>query len=260
MRQASQRATAAHPFGHGLLLYFWSFIVAILIFGFGAGVSIYEGVDKVRNPHPVTDVWVNYVVLGAAALIEGSTLVVGLREFRRTKGRRGWFEALRHSKDPSVFTVVLEDSAALAGLGIAALGLGLAQVFDWPVLDGVASVLVGALLAVAAWFLARECHGLLAGEAASPEVRRNIRRLAERPGVKRVNDALSMHFGPDDVLLALSLHFEEHLTADDIHDLVTEIERQIQEEHPEIKRIFIEAQRRDEHRSALSPVKPDPVS
>lgn len=252
MRQAAKRATPDHPFGHGLLLYFWSFIVAILIFGLGAGVSILEGIDKIRSPHPITDGWINYLVLGSAALIEGFTLLIGLREFRRSKGRRGWFEALRHSKDPSVFTVVLEDSAALSGLGIAFVGLILAQTLGMPVFDGIASVLVGLLLALAAWFLARECHGLLAGEAATPETSRNIRRLATRPGVRRVNDALSMHFGPNDVLLAMSVEFEEHLSAAEIHSLVSVIERRIQAAHPEMTRIFIEAQRSDEHRSALA--------
>lgn len=260
MRQAAQRATTGHPFGHGLLLYFWSFIVAILIFGLGAGVSVVEGIGKIRAPHAVSDIWINYLVLGAAALIEGTTLVIGLREFRRTKGRRGWFEALRHSKDPSVFTVVLEDSAALLGLVIAFVGLALAQGLDSPVFDGIASILVGLLLATAAWFLARECHGLLAGEAAAPETRGSIRRLAQRPGVKRVNDALSMHFGPDDVLLALSLEFEERLSAREIQDLVTAIEERIQAEHPEMTRIFIEAQRGDEHRSALSGPEAEPVA
>ena len=113
LRQAAQRPTASHPFGHGLRLYFWSFVVAILIFGLGAGVSIYGGVLKIVSPRPVTDIWVNYWVLGAAFLIEGTTLVIGLREFRRSKDRRGWFEALRHSKDPSVFRpCMMEDSAS----------------------------------------------------------------------------------------------------------------------------------------------------
>ena len=204
LRQAAKRATADHPFGHGLLLYFWSFIVAIMIFGLGAGVSIFEGVAKIRHPSPLSDVWVNYVVLGAAMAIEGTTLMIGLREFKRSKGRRGWFEALQHSKDPSIFTVVLEDSAALLGLLIAAAGLGIAQVFDMPRFDGIASVLVGVLLGTVAWFLASECHGLLTGEAVAPEVSASIRKLARVDGVRTVNDAASMHFGPEDVLLALS--------------------------------------------------------
>ncbi len=263
LRQAAKRATADHPFGHGLLLYFWSFIVAIMIFGLGAGVSIVQGIAKIRQPSPVTDIWVNDIVLGAAMVIEGSTLFIGLREFRRTKGRRGWFEALQHSKDPSIFTVVLEDSAALVGLVIAAVGLGVAQAFDLPVFDGIASILVGVLLGVAAWFLAQECHGLLTGEAVAPEVSASIRKLASVDGVRHVNDAASMHFGPDDVLLALSLEFEATLSAGQVQDLVTSIEAAIQAAHPEVTRIFIEAQRKREHERTIEPtqlVAPTPLT
>ena len=254
MRQAARRPTSGHPFGHGLLLYFWSFIVAIMVFGLGAGVSAIEGVERVLHPVPLSDVWVNYAVLGAAVLIEGTTLVVGLREFQRSKGRRGWFDALCHSKDPSIFTVVLEDSAALLGLLAAFLGLVLSELLHAPVFDGVASLLVSALLAGTAWFLAQECHGLLAGEAAAPEVCASVRRLAEGAGVRRVNDLLSMHFGPSEVLLALSLEFDPALSAGDVHDLVTQIERAIQTAHPEMTRIFIEAQRMREHRAAMEVV------
>ncbi|TLU73215.1 cation diffusion facilitator family transporter [Lichenicoccus roseus] len=251
LRQAAQRPTASHPFGHGLRLYFWSFVVAILIFGLGAGVSIYGGVLKIVSPRPVTDIWVNYWVLGAAFLIEGTTLVIGLREFRRSKDRRGWFEALRHSKDPTVFTVLMEDSAALLGICVAASGLLLSQLLHAPVFDGIASVLVGILLACTAWFLASECHGLLAGEAAAPEICDNVRRLAQQPGVRRVNDVMSMHFGPSDVLLALSLDFEDEMSAGAVQDAVTRIEQGIQRAHPEMTRIFVEAQRTQAHRSGL---------
>ena len=254
MRQAARRPTSGHPFGHGLLLYFWSFIVAVMVFGLGAGVSAIEGVDRILHPAPLSNVWVNYAVLGAGVLIEGTTLALGLREFRRSKGRRGWFDALRHSKDPSIFTVVLEDSAALLGLLAAFSGLLLAQVLHAPVFDGVASLVVSALLACAAWLLARECHGLLAGEAAAPEVCESVRRLAGRAGVRRVNDLLSMHFGPSEVLLALSLEFDPGLSAGDVHDTVTQIEQAIQAAHPEMTRIFIEAQRTREHRAAMDVV------
>ena len=251
LRQAARRPTAGHPFGHGLQLYFWSFVVAILIFGLGAGVSILEGIDKIRSPHPIRDVWMNYAVLGASALIEGTTLLISLHEFRRSKGRRGWFEALRHSKDPSVFTVVLEDSAALSGLGFAFLGLLLAEMLHAPAFDGIASILIGLLLASAAWFLAAEAYGLLTGEAAAPEVCDSIRELVPQTGVRHVNDLLSMHFGPDEVLLVLSIEFEDHLSAAGIQDAVNGIERRIQAVHPEMTRIFIEAQRSDAHHAAL---------
>ena len=260
LRQAAERPSEGHPFGHGLRLYFWSFVVAILIFGLGAGFSVFGGIQKIAAPRPVTDVWINYLILGAAFLIEGATLLVGLHAFRRTKGRRGWVEALRHSKDPSVFTVLMEDSAALLGICLAALGLYLAQMLHAPIYDGIASVLVGVLLASTAWFLATECHGLLTGEAAAPEICANVRRLASQPGVLRVNDVMSMHFGPSEVLLAISLEFEDHLTSGKIQDAVTQIEQRIQHAHPEITRIFIEAQRTHAHRFGLREMQNEPIN
>ncbi len=251
IRQAAQRPTPGHPFGHGLRLYFWSFVVAILIFGLGAGVSILEGIDKIRAGERIQDVWVNYLVLGSSMVIEGTTLVVSVRTFRRTKGRRGWFEALRHSKDPTLFTVLLEDSAALCGLAVAGLGLFLAQLLHAPVFDGIASILIGLLLAGAAWFLAGEACGLLTGEAVAPEIRASVRRLTQQTGIRRVNDVLSMHFGPNEVLLVLSVEFEDHLSSASVQDAVTAIEQRIQATHPEMSRIFIEAQRGDAHRSGL---------
>jgi len=257
LRRSTRPATPEHPFGFGLELYFWTFVVAILIFGLGAGVSILEGVDKIRNPHPVETPWVNYAVLGASAVFEGATWLIALRAFRRQSKNADVLEAVQLSKDPTIFTVLIEDSAALAGLAIAAAGLAGAQALGLPWLDGVASVLIGLLLAGTATFLARECKELLMGEAADPATRAGLRRIAaSNPRVVAVNEVLTMHFGPVDVLAVLSLDFENALTADDVETAVSGIERQIKREYPVVRRIFVEAQSREGHRRAQEEVVP----
>lgn len=251
LRQAARPATVEHPFGHGLELYFWTFVVAILIFGVGAGVSIVEGVQKILHPHPIDDVIVNYAVLGLSLLFEGATWWVAFRAFRRDAHRDGLLAAVRRSKDPTVFTVLLEDSAAVAGLLLALACLLLAQTAGLPVLDGVASVLIGVLLAGTAAFLARESKGLLTGEAVLPAVQASLRHLAsETAGVSGVNEVLTMHFGPADVLAALSLDFDDTLTAAQVERAVSALERRIKQAHPEIRRIFVEAQSREGHLDA----------
>ena len=244
--QRSRRpADARHPFGYGRELYFWAFIVAILLFSAGAGVSIYEGVHKIRDPQPVTDAYINYIVLGLAMVFEGAAFVFALREFNRVKGGRGYLAAVRVSKDPALFTVLLEDAAALLGLAVALCGIFLAQVLELPVLDGVASVAIGLVLTAAALLLAYETKGLLIGEAAKPEVVARIRRIVgAEHGVDRINEILTMHMGPRDVLFNLSLDFRSTLTADEVEAEVSRLERQIKAALPEITRVFIEAQSR----------------
>lgn len=255
MRRAARPASPSHPFGHGLQLYFWTFVVAVLIFGVGAGVSIIEGIDKVRDPHPVEDVWVNYLVLGLALLFEGASWLAALREFRRSKGKRGWLDAVRRSKDPTVFTVLFEDTAAMLGLLVALAGIWLGEALQMPVLDGVASLAIGAILAGTAAFLAWECQSLLTGEGASPEVQASIRAIAaDEPAVQRVNEALTMHFGPADVLVALSLDFDDRRSAGDVEQAVSRIEQRVKARHPEVTRVFIEAQDRAAHRAAQAPL------
>ncbi|MDR3518222.1 MAG: cation diffusion facilitator family transporter [Azospirillaceae bacterium] len=254
MRQAAKPANAAHPFGHGLQLYFWAFVVAVLIFGLGAGLSILEGLDKIEVPHPVENAYVNYIVLSLAMLFEGGGWLVALKEFRRSKGSRTLFGAIRGSKDPTVFTVLFEDTAALLGLAVALGGIALGQALDLPVLDGVASLVIGVILAVTAAFLAYECQSLLTGEGVDAEVRDSIRRIAAAEvGIVGVNELLTMHFGPQDVLVTLSLDFEDSLLADRVEAIVSGLERHIKAVHPEVTRVFIEAQSFDAHHRARSP-------
>ncbi len=248
LKRAARPADAKHPFGYGPEIYFWAFVVAILIFATGAGVSIYEGVLKLREPEPVTDPHVNYMVLGLAIVFEGGSWWIAFREFRAVKGGRGYLAAVRVSKDPSLFTVLLEDTAALIGLLIALAGIALAEVLHLAVLDAVASILIGLLLAAMAMLLAYETKGLLIGEAAEPRVVNRIRRIvgAER-GVERVNEVLTMHMGPKDVLLNLSLEFRDGLTSDELEAEIAHLERRIKTACPEITRIFIEAEARGAH-------------
>ena len=248
LRRASRPASPDHPFGHGLQLYFWAFVVAVLIFGLGAAVSIMQGIDKILNPHPIEDAWINYAVLAVAIVFEGLVWIVALRAFRAEKGARGWVAAIRFSKDPTTFTVLFEDTAALLGLFVAFAGIWLSRTLAMPVLDGLASVLIGAILAGTALFLAYECQSLLTGEGVDSETREALMKIAAaEPGVDRVNELLTMHFGPDDVLVAMSLDFTDSLPASNVEVAVTSIEKSIKSAHPEVSRVFVEAQSFDAH-------------
>ena len=239
----SQRpATPEHPFGHGKELYFWSLIVAVLIFGLGGGLSFYEGVQHVRHPQPMQNPMWNYVVLGIAAVFEGSSFVIALRQFLKQAGNTPFWEALHRSKDPTTYTVLAEDSAALIGLVVAALGIALSQRFDKPVLDGTASLIIGLLLAGVAVALIWESRSLLIGEGIRPETARAIRSIAlAQPKVRDVGRVLSMYVGPDDVLVTMDLDFDDGTAAADAGAAIAAIERQVRERYPMIKRLFIEA-------------------
>lgn len=258
MKRASRPATANHPFGHGKELYFWSFVVAILIFGVGAGLSIYEGVHGVLEPSPVKNVGISYVVLSLAIVFEGAAWLFAFREFMRRKGDDSFFRAIRTGKDSSLITVLFEDSAAMAGLVIAMVGIFLSQQLGIPWLDGAAAIGIGIVLASVAMFLAFECKGLLLGESASPMVVGSVRQIVE--GDARVHDVwevLTMHMSPEDILLNLNVNFSDALGTPEIETAINELEARIRSRHPEIKRIFVEARRhpaaRPEQRSGATP-------
>lgn len=249
LRRAAKPASAKHPFGYGLQLYFYTFVVAVLIFGVGAVVSILHGIEKIQHPHDIENAWVNYLVLGLGILFEGAVWIVAFKAFKKEKGRKSWWSAVRNSKDPTVFTVLFEDTAALLGLIAALLGVFLSEQFNMPVIDGIASVVIGLILAVTAGFLAFESQSLLTGEAASHDTRVGINRIARaEPGVAGLNQALTMHFGPNDVFVALSLDFVDTLTAKEVEETVTRLEQKIQAAHPDVTRLFIEAQSFDAER------------
>lgn len=243
IKKAERPADAAHPFGYGMELYFWTFVVAILIFAIGAGVSLYEGVIKVITPHPVTDIYINYIVLGIAVIFEGGAWYIAFREFRASQSHPGMIKSVLKSKDPTIFTVLFEDTAALLGLLAALTGLYLGERLGIPEFDGIASIIIGLILAGTAILLAYESKGLLLGEAASDEVIMTIEQIARaRPEIVAVNETLTMHMGPRDVLLNLSLDFTDNISAAEVEKAITEIGKQIKQRLPEIRRIFIEAQ------------------
>lgn len=243
LKRADRPADARHPFGYSMELYFWTFVVAILIFSLGAGFSIFEGVSKLADPHPIEKPIVNYIVLGVAIIFEGAAWMVAFREFRKTKGTLGYIKAVQRSKDPTVFTVLFEDSAAMLGLFAALIGVGMTQITGNPVFDAIASIAIGIILACTAALLSYESKGLLIGEAARPAVIGNIRKLVnKREGIISINELLTMHFGPHDILLNLSIDFVDGISASEVEALISDMEVEIKSAHPEITRVFIEAQ------------------
>ena len=243
MHRAARPPDAVHPFGHGRELYFWSFIVALLVLALGAGVSLFEGIMHLRRPEPMSDPWLNYIVLSVSMVFEGASWAIALREFRAAKGPLGYFEAFRQSKDPTTFTVLLEDSAALLGLLIAFAGVLGARLLDMPMLDGAASIGIALVLAISASLLARESKGLLIGEPAHPKLREALLEIAANdPGVGHVNGVLTVQMGPHQVVAALSAEFEDQLTTPQIEDCINRIEKAVKSRHAEITSLFIKPQ------------------
>jgi cation diffusion facilitator family transporter len=241
--QARRPPDASHPLGYGRELYFWSFIVALLMFALGAGASIYQGVDRLLHPAPIVDPVINYIVLGCSFLFEGGSWWVAHRKFAAWKGGMGYFEAVQHSKDPPTFLVLFEDSAALIGLAIAFVGTGAAQYSGNSLFDGLASIAIGLLLAVAGTIIARETKGLLIGERASRRTERSIMRIAgAEQGVERVNGLLTFHLGPEHVVVTLSLEFADRLTTPEIETIVGKLEQHIRAAHPEAIAVFVKPQ------------------
>ncbi len=253
VKKASKPADARHPFGYGMELYFWTFVVAILIFAGGASVSIYEGIHKLSDPTVAGDPMVNYIVLSLALVFEGVAWTIAWREFRRVQGQRSLLDEVRRSKDPTLFTVLFEDSAAIAGLVVAFLGILAADLTDNQAFDAYASIGIGVILAATAVLLAYESKGLLIGEGAHPEVVSDIRKiLDDDPRIAQLNEILTMHFGPVDVLLNLSIDFDRDLGVDALQGAITELEADIKRKYPQITRVFIEAQSRKGHQHALA--------
>ncbi|MBL8287118.1 MAG: cation diffusion facilitator family transporter [Rubrivivax sp.] len=245
MHLSRRPATADHPFGHGKELYFWSLIVAVLIFGLGGGVSFYEGLLHWREPAAVEDATWNYVVLAAAALFEGTSFGIALREFLRQSGDRPFWSALVGSKDPSTFTVLVEDAAALTGLAIAAAGVYASHALGMPRLDGAASMLIGALLASVAVLLIRESRSLLIGEGIRPETARHVREIAlARAAVEEVGTPRSMYVGRDAVLLTMEVQFRRATPVEDVVKAIAQIEHEVRARFPVIRHIYVEASNR----------------
>ena len=243
LRRARRPADEQFPFGHGKEVYFWGFVVAIMIFTVGAGVSIYKGIHHLIHPSPIQNPNINYIVLGCAMLFEGAAWYFALTEFTKAKGKWGYLEAVRRGKDPSMFVVLFEDSAAMLGILVAFAGIFLSQITGNPLYDGAASVIIGLILAGTAAWLAYEIKGLLIGESARPEIVKGVREIAKTyPKIKHVNEILTLHMGPDFILLNVSVDFADSLLAGDLEDTIARLDRQIKQAYPKIKRVFVEAE------------------
>ena len=242
LKAAKKPASPRYPFGHGKEVYFWSFVVSLLIFAVGAGVSLYEGIHGVMNPHHMENVRINYIVLGLAIVFELGAWWMAFVEFRREKGNWGWFEAVRRGKDPTKFVVLFEDSAALLGLIVALGGIWLAQVTHNPIYDGAATILIGLILAFTAVWLAVETKGLLIGEAADPEMIEGIRGVVNAADeVESITELATLHMGPEYILLTLGVRFGAEVKAAQIPATIVRVETQIKREYPLVKRVFVEA-------------------
>ena len=248
IKRSKRPADAKHPFGYGTEVYFWSFVVAILIFGLGAGISFYEGIQKLIHPHPISSPLINYGVLSAAMVFEAGAWWIAYREFGKVRGNFGIFEAVRRSKDPTVFTVLFEDSAAMAGLIAAFIGIAVADQYGIVWADGAASVIIGVILAGTAALLAYETKGLLIGEAASRSVINGVRLIvSRREDVININELRTMHLAPNEILLALSLDFRDDVPAGRVEATIQDIERDIKAKFSDITRLFIEVQSQRGH-------------
>jgi cation diffusion facilitator family transporter len=252
-RRAARPPDDQHPLGYGRELYFWSFIVALLIFSLGAGVSLYQGITHIREPAAISDPHINYIVLALSALFEGTSWWVALRAFKRQRGSLGYYEAVVRSKDPATFIVLLEDSAALIGIAIAFAGTFAAEMLQAPALDGVASVGIAIVLAGTAALLARESKGLLIGESARAALCRSIVDTARaQPGVDRASVALTVHLAPDQIVVAVDLDFDDDLDAGEVEDTMSALEQRIKARHPEVIAVFIKPRSRAPRAAARS--------
>jgi cation diffusion facilitator family transporter len=252
-RRSARPADQRHPFGYGKVLYFWALVVALSMFSLGGGLSIYHGIASIRHPAPLQDAGWNYLVLAVAALFDGYSWNVSRQALNRVRkpGASLW-QAVHASKDASVFTVFIEDSAALLGNAVAACGIGLGQLTGNPYCDPAASIVIGLLLVAAAFALARETGALLVGESMDREQIRLLRELIARdPGIASVGELLTMQLGPDEVLLNAAVMFRRGLRIDEVERVIERLEKAIAESHPTIKHIYYESAA---IRSALGPL------
>ncbi|MEL6816096.1 MAG: cation diffusion facilitator family transporter [Cyanobacteria bacterium J06598_3] len=244
LKQSEAGPSEEYPLGRAQELYFWSLMVAVLIFALGGGISVFQGVRSLQSPEMSSDPLVSYGVLAAAAVFEGAALTVSIRAFKKNQPdpEMGLWKAIGQSKDPSAFIVIVEDTAALIGLVIAFAGVWLSEYTGNPFYDAIASISIGALLTVVSIALVAKTKGLLVGQSASVETRESIKKLVGSDvSVSDFDPPITLHLGPQDVMLALNIEFKDELNADEIEAAVRRIERSIRSAHDDVKRIFIEA-------------------
>ncbi len=245
LHKAKKPPDEKFPFGYGKEVYFWSFVVAIMVFALGAGISLYEGVLHILHPQPVENPLINYVVLGFALVFEGGAWAYAFKEFSQTKGTWSYVQAVQRGKDPTIFMVLFEDSAAVLGLIVAFLGIWLGQLTGIVYLDGIATVIIGVILGGTAVWLAYETKGLLIGESANREVVQGIRELARQlVGVIHVNEVLTMHMGPEFILVNISVDFQDGVSAEQVERSVAMLDNEIKAKHQLVKRVFVEVEDR----------------
>jgi cation diffusion facilitator family transporter len=243
IHRSSRQADEDHPLGYGRELYFWSFIVALLVFALGAGISMFEGVQHILKPTPIKTPEVSYAVLALSFLFEGGALLVSVRQFRRAKGQHRLFEAMKLSKDPPSFMVLFEDSAALLGILIAAAGIYAADTLKQPAFDGAASIAIGLILAATSAFLAKESKSLLIGEQTYPLVRKSILEIANaEPTILKANGLITVQLAPSQITVMLSIEFADAMTAPEIETEVVALEQKVRATHPQIVALFVKPQ------------------
>jgi len=240
-RRASKRPPdKLHPFGYGRELYFWSFVVAVMVFALGAGVSVYEGIIHIAEPEEAVSPLIAYAVLVVAFFLEGWSTLEAYRDFNKAKGLLSWWQAIRRSKDPPAFIVLLENGAAMAGIIAAGIGLALSQLTGDPFFDGAASVVIGVILGVTACLLAYESKALLIGEAADPELVSALHDMVQScKGVTAVGQVLTVHSAPDQITAMLSVDFDDDITARDVEALVWGIEVEAAQRFPMVRRLYL---------------------
>ena len=248
IKRANKPASPDFPFGHGKEIYFWSFVVAMLIFALGGTVSIYKGWQHLFHPTSISNILINYAVLGFAIVFEGAALWVAFKEFNLSRGSRSIIRAITRGKDPTLFVVVFEDTAALLGLLVALGGLVAYQITGNPVFDALASIGIGVVLIFTALILALESKSLLIGESADPEVVSAIDELLdEHDSVSAVNEVATLHMGPEFIVVTVSIDVNDALAGGQIERTVTRLTRQIKATDPRIQRVFIEMERSEDH-------------
>lgn len=246
MKRSQRPPDRGHPFGHGKEIYFWSLIVAILVFSLGGGMSVYEGISHIQHPEELKDPFWNYVVLLASMVFEGASLIYAIREFNKSRGKFGFWKEVSMSKDPGLFAVIYEESAAIAGLTIALIGVFLGHYFNNPIFDALASMLIGVVLILVAINMVKESRGLLVGESADWDVVEGIYNLVNKePKVKTLYFPLTMHLAPNEILLALDVEFDKVMTVDELFGTIKKLEDQIKTAFPNVKKIYIEAKNFD---------------
>ncbi len=244
LKRAKKPADKDYPFGHGKEIYFWSFVVAIMIFAVGSGISIYEGIHGIMDPHPVSSPMINYIILGLAIVFESGAWYFAWKEFKKAQEDRTFFSTVRGSKDPTIFVVLFEDTAALLGLVVALIGIWLGQVTGIHMFDGIASVIIGVILGLTAAWLAYETKGLLIGESADPEIVQGIASITNGyPEIAVVNETLTMHMGPEYILVNVSVDFDNRVDAETIEKAIARLSHQVKTKYPRVKRLFVEAEK-----------------